>query len=68
MDSISFDESVISGIMGSIFTVQQIPASQNLFITLNVADAGGVPGSVIRLTFSLQVVIDHTIKQLSLYC
>ncbi len=65
--SISFIESVISGIIGSIFTAQRIPASLNLFITLNIANAGGVPGSTIRLIFSLQVVIDHTKKQLSLY-
>jgi hypothetical protein len=67
MDSISFVESVINGIIGSIFTAQRIPASLNLFITLNISDAGRVPGSIISLGFPLQVVFDKTIKQLSLY-
>ena len=47
---------------------QRIPKSVNLLITSNIVDAGGVPGSIHLLIFSLDVVIDHTITQLSLYC
>jgi hypothetical protein len=58
---------VIRGKIGSIFTPHRIPASTNLLISANIEDAGGVPGSITRLTFSLHVVIDQTKKQLSLY-
>ena len=43
------------------------PASINFFINLNIETAGGVPGSTSLRIFSLHVVIDQTIKQLSLY-
>lgn len=67
IDSISSSESVISGNMGSIFTPQDTPASVNFFIAEKRESAGGVPGSISRLVFSLHVVIDQTKKQLSLY-
>jgi hypothetical protein len=41
MDSISFGESVTSGIIGSILTAQRIPAPLNLFIASNIAEADG---------------------------
>jgi hypothetical protein len=68
IQSMSFTESVISGIIGSIFTAHLIPVSLNLFIILKIADAEGVPGSTTLLMGSLQVVIDQVIKQFSLYC
>src|SRR3569833_565802 len=67
IDSTSSTESVIRGIIGSIFTPQFMPASVNLLMIENIWFAGGVPGSIIRLIFSLHVVIDQTKKQLSLY-
>src|SRR5262245_2191892 len=65
--SISSSVSVISGRIGSIFTTQHTPASENFLMTLKIDDEGGVPGSTTRLIFSLHVVIDHTKKQLFLY-
>jgi hypothetical protein len=50
-----------------MFTPQRTPSSINLSINVKIEDAGGVPGSMRRLILSLQVVIDQTIKQLSLY-
>jgi len=57
----------MNGIMGSILTQHLIPDSTNLFIVSKILEAGGVPGSIIRLNFSSTVVIDQTIKQSSEY-
>jgi hypothetical protein len=50
-----------------MFTSQCTPSSINLSINVKIEDADGVPGSMRCLILSLHVVIDQTIKQLSLY-
>jgi hypothetical protein len=52
--------------MGSMLTQHLIPESRNFFIVSKTLDVGGVPGSMIRFTFSSMVVIDQTTKQLVL--
>jgi hypothetical protein len=44
-----------------------MPEPVNFLIVENIEFAGGVPGSITRLIFSSDVVIDQTKKQLSLY-
>jgi hypothetical protein len=68
IDSRLSGESVIRGIIGAMFTPHLIPASLNFSMTENKECTGGVPGSMMRLIASFEVVMDHTIKQLSLYC
>src|ERR1044072_5190924 len=67
IESIFSLESVTSGTTGSILTAHRILLLVNFSITLNIDEVGGVPGSIMRRTFSSAVVTDQTIKQLSRY-